>query len=78
MTDAEKVIALQRELAETRAAAVTLIVGMTLGIASSTEGRLEIAEGFENAAGGQITPLANLSRLAADAIRRRIKDGSHA
>lgn len=76
MTDAEQITALKRELAETRTAAVKLLVGMTLGITSSAEGRLEIAEGLESAAAGHLTPIAHISRLAADAIRARIKDGS--
>lgn len=75
MTDAERIIELEREIAETQAAAVKIIVGMALGMVNSPEGRLEVAEGFANAAVEPDSPIAKLSRLAANAIRRTVNDG---
>lgn len=71
MTDADRITALERELSDTRQAAVEIIVAMARGIASSPEGRAELAADFEAMADeSEGAAAAGLARAVADAIRR--------
>lgn len=64
----QRIIDLERELIETRRAAVSIIVGMTE--TQSEEGRLRIASGLETQAGACDAAKARLARLIAAALRR--------
>ncbi|GGE24424.1 hypothetical protein SAMN05421774_10848 [Gemmobacter megaterium] len=67
MAKEEELIRLERELVDTRNAAVAMILGMAEGIVSSPAGREELASGFEAAAkdADQVTKrLATLVSLA--------------
>lgn len=65
------IMKLERELAETRNAAVTLIVGMAQAIAPTQEGRAELAAGFREAAdASQDTSLTRLARIVAGVLER--------
>lgn len=70
MSPEERIIALERELDDTRRAAVTLIVGIAEAVAGSPEGREELAQSFEEAAGEADHVTARLARLVAGALRR--------
>ena len=50
MTPEERIIALERELQDTRRAAAHIILGLVDGIARTPEGREELARGFDEAA----------------------------
>lgn len=64
----EKIAELKDVLAETKRAAVQMIVGMAMGIASSPEGREELAAGFSAAALEADPVTAELSELVAAAL----------
>lgn len=71
MTPEERIVSLERELAETRRAAVDLVAGLVSGLAPTPEGREEIAASFdaeaiEQPAGAE---MAHLARLVAAALR---------
>lgn len=68
-----RIIELERELADTRRAAVSIIMGMAEGITSATEGRADLAQGFrEAAAEADADPAtARLALLVAMALERR-------
>lgn len=66
----ERIIALERELADTRRAAVLMMLGMAEAIAQTPEGREELAQAFDAAATDDETVTARLARLVAAAIRR--------
>lgn len=68
MADEQRLIDLERELIETRRAAVSIIVGMAE--TRSAEGRIELATNLESAAGKCGAEKARLSRLVAEALRR--------
>lgn len=70
MTDADRIAALERELSDTRHAAVAMMLGMARGMVSTPEGREELARGFDEAAVGADPVTAKLARAVADAIRR--------
>lgn len=68
---AKQLAALERELAETRRAAMTMILGMAEAIVRSPEGREELAASFEEAAAEMDTEVAaKMARQVAAAIRR--------
>lgn len=66
----EQILELKKELAMTRAAAVTMLVGMAQGIANSEEGLEDLAKGFDDAAEGADPILAELAKAVAAALRR--------
>lgn len=76
MTPEERIIALERELDDTRRAAAAVILGMVDAIAQTPEGREDLARGFDEAAkeAAKTDPvLARLVRLVAGMIRERIR-----
>ncbi|WP_283177883.1 hypothetical protein [Gemmobacter sp. 24YEA27] len=68
-----RIIELERELADTRRAAVSIIMGMAEGIAPSAEGRAELAKGFREAADDPAADpaTARLALLVAMELERR-------
>lgn len=70
MTPADRIAALERELSDTRQAAVEIIVAMARGIASSPAGRAELAADFEAMAAESGGAAAGLARAVAEAVRR--------
>jgi len=68
-----RIIELEREAADTRRAAVSIIMGMADGIAPTAEGRADLAKGFrEAAAETDADPAtARLALLVAMALERR-------
>lgn len=66
---AARIAELESELAATKRAAIHMMVGMATGIASSPEGREELAAGFSEAASSADPATAELSRLVAAALR---------
>lgn len=70
MDDKQRIIALERELAETRRAAVMMMVGVLEVITESPEGRERLARGFEDAAEVSDPVAARLARLIALALRK--------
>lgn len=70
MTPEERIITLEYELADTRRAAVLMMLGMVEAIARTPEGREELAQGFDEAAEGADAETARLARLVAEAVRR--------
>lgn len=70
MTDKDRIIALERELDDTRLAAVRLILGMCRAIATTPEGREERARSFEEAAAQADPLMARMARLVAAELRR--------
>lgn len=76
MSPEERIIALERELYDTRRAAVTVILGMADAIAQTPEGREDLARGFDDAAKDATIAdpvLARLARLVAGALRERAR-----
>lgn len=67
----ERILLLEREVIETKRAAVTMILGMADAIANTPEGRAEIAQGFEDAARHPDADpaMVRLSKLVASALR---------
>lgn len=65
----ERIKALEFELHQTRTAAVHMMLGMADAIATSKEGRAELAKGFEDAAVVADPVTARLARLVAAALR---------
>ncbi|RJL15288.1 hypothetical protein [Paracoccus siganidrum] len=63
---------LEAELAATRQAAVHMMVGMAMGIASTPEGREDLAEGFSEAANDPDPVIARLADDLAAALRAAI------
>ena len=71
MTGTDRITELERELAETRRAAMTMILGMAEAIVRSPEGREELAASFEEAAAEMDTEAAaKMARQVAVAVRR--------
>lgn len=70
MTPEERVIALEREMEDTRRAAVMLILGIVEAVATTPDGREDLAQGFDEVAGEADHVTARLARLVAAAIRR--------
>ena len=66
----DRIIALERELEDTRLAAVRVVLGMVDAIANTPEQREELAQGFAWAAAESDPATAQLSWLMAEAIRR--------
>lgn len=65
-------MALERELEETRQAAVEMMLGMLDVVARTPDEREAVARGFERAAAAVDPQSARFARLMAAAIRRRI------
>lgn len=64
-----RIIELEREINDTRKAAVHMILGMAQAIAPSAEGRADLAVGFREAAEACDDPVtARLARLVALAL----------
>lgn len=70
MSPEERIIALERELDDTRLAAVRLILGIVRTIATTPEGRQEMARGFDEAAAEADPLMARMARLVAAELRR--------
>lgn len=70
MSPEERIIALERELDDTRLAAVRLILGIVRAIATTPVGRQEMARGFEEAAAEADPLMARMARLVAAELRR--------
>lgn len=68
MPEHQRIIELERELIETRRAAVSIIADLTE--ARSAADRLQIADGLDRAASDCDAARARLSRLIAAALRR--------
>ncbi|MDH2328448.1 hypothetical protein QCN27_16465 [Cereibacter sp. SYSU M97828] len=68
MPEDQRIIELERELIETRRAAVSIVAGLTE--AQSPAGRLQIADGLDRAACEGDAARARLARLIAAALRR--------
>lgn len=69
MTPNERIQQLEAELAATKRAAIHMMVGMAMGIASTPEGREELATGFAEAADDPDPAIAEMAQAVADAIR---------
>lgn len=69
MTPEQRIAQLEAELAATKRAAIHMMVGMAMGIASSPEGREELAAGFAEAADDPDPAIAEIAQAVADAIR---------
>ncbi|SEN90288.1 hypothetical protein SAMN04489859_102151 [Paracoccus alcaliphilus] len=69
MSDKERIAQLEAELAATKRAATHMMVGMAMGIASTPEGREELAAGFAEAASDPDPAIAEMAQAVADAIR---------
>lgn len=70
MTSNERIIALERELDDTRMAAATVIVDFAAGIAPTPERRERLARAFEANGQGADHITARLVRLVAAELRR--------
>ena len=70
MSPEERIIALERELDDTRLAAVRLILGIVRAIATTPVGRQEMARGFDEAAAEADPLMARMARLVATELRR--------
>lgn len=70
MNAEERLIAMERELADTRRAAVGLVLGMVDAIARTPFEREEFARTFEEAATSADEVTARLACLVAGAVRR--------
>lgn len=70
-SQSERIRALERELHQTRMAAVHMLMGVSDAIASTPDGREDLARGFEEAAAQADAVTARLARLVAQALRDR-------
>ena len=68
-----RIIELEREAADIRRAAVSIIMGMAEGIAPTAEGRADLAKGFREAAAdpNAAPATSQLALLVAMALERR-------
>lgn len=73
MTSKERVIALERELEDTRRTAVEMMLGMLDVTTRTPDEREAVARGFERAATVVDSKSAEFAMLMAAAIRRRIR-----
>lgn len=69
MTDAERIAALEAQLAATKKAAVHMMVGMAQGIAQTPEGLRDLSAGFAEAANDTDPIIAGLALAVAEALR---------
>lgn len=69
MTSEERIIALERELDDTRLAAARLIMRMAGGLATSPQARAGLAQVFEEAAGDPDPITARIARMVAAGLR---------
>ena len=69
MSDQERMIALEREVIETRNAAVELIIGWLLHNQATPAARRVAAQWFDGSAIGADVVAARLARLVAGALR---------
>lgn len=70
MNAEERLIAMERELAETRRGAAGMVLGMVNDMARTPLDREEFARTFDEAAASADEVTARLARLVAGAIRR--------
>lgn len=77
MTDADLIIALERELDDTRRAAVHIVLLMVDAVAKTPEKRDELARGFALAATDSDPVTARLARLIAAAVREDVRPGDN-
>ena len=73
MTDTDRIIALERELDDTRRAAVHLVLVMVDAVAKTPESRDQLAQGFALAATDSDPVTSRLARLMAAAVRQNVK-----
>ena len=71
MSKEDQIIALERELIDTRNAAVELLVGWLQHTHTTPSGRRVAAEWFDGASVGAEIATARLARLVAGALRSR-------
>ena len=74
MTEIDRIVALERELEDTRRAAVEIVLGMVDCVARTAAQREELALGFARATTGTDPLTARLAWVMVEAIRR---DGRH-
>ena len=74
MQDIERIVALERELEDTRRAAVKIVLDMVDSVARTPDQREELARGFAQAATGNDPIMARLAWVMAEAVRR---EGRH-
>ena len=70
MTEIDRIVALERELEDTRRAAVQLVLGMVNAVAKTPEQREELAQGVTLAATESDPETARLAWVTVEAIRR--------
>jgi hypothetical protein len=73
MNSEERIIALERELDDTRRAAASMMLGMIDAMTRTPEEREEIARSFDKAAAGVDPAAARLAWLVAAALRQRAR-----
>lgn len=73
MSEIDRIVALERELDDTRRAAVHIVLGMVDAIAKTREAREELAQGFAWAATDTDPVTARLALLLAAAIRSNMR-----
>jgi len=71
MDDKQHIIALERELEDTRLAAVRMMLGMIDAMTGTSEEREEVARSFDEAGSGEDPVTARMARLVASTIRER-------
>ena len=74
MTEIDRIVALERELEDTRRAAVTVVLAMVDSVARTPDQREELAQGFAQVATGKDPIMARLAWVMAEAVRR---EGRH-
>ena len=74
MQDIERIVALERELEDTRRAAVKIVLAMVDSVGQTPDQREELARGFAQVVTGNDPIMARLAWVMAQAIRR---EGRH-
>lgn len=70
MTPEQRIIALERDLIETRSAAARMMIALACGLVTTPQGRHEIADAMDEAAQDAANPYeARLARLVASGLR---------
>lgn len=69
MTPEDRIAELEQQLADSRRAALAIILGITDAIAKTPEGQAELAQSFDEASGQGSEEMRELSRMVAAALR---------
>lgn len=72
MTPEEKIAHLERQLQDTRRAAVHLVLGLVQGVVETPEGRNEVADSLEQETEGGDVETARLARVVAAKLREDV------